>query len=95
MANCDEQLCLHPPRATRNTEKRIVSLIVNPQFYKLVGELVLDLVVNPQFYKLVGELLLDLVVNPQFSESEIWKFGEVSLHRCCCGERRSDGTVTG
>ena len=69
---------IYMPRATRNSEKKIVSLIVNPQFYKLVGELVLD-----------------LVVNPQFSESEIWKFGEVSLHRCCCGERRSDGTVTG
>ena len=32
MTYCNEQLWLYPPRATKNSEKRIVSLAVNPQF---------------------------------------------------------------
>ena len=45
----------YTPGATRNLEKRIVSLNVNPQFSKSVGELVLDLIVNPQLSNSVGE----------------------------------------
>ena len=60
-----------------DSEKRIVSLIVNPQFSKSE----LEIWTSYNIFDPFGQYVVLQVVNHQISEknSEIWKFGEVRV----------------